>query len=229
MNDFGDKLMKEAKLLVAARSSSFKHKMTVKVWYKGRKQIQGLPKKAFQKTIGLIPVPMVGAAVNLAFDQAINKVHSKRQKSKTEKYKNMAANESKESLRKYAKFSAKNLKDLADKIDSNQVKLKDASTKFNATFNKYKQSHQVSAPTQEEIWKVGMALYERERYEDKVGVLIETTRTLLNDIEIYLDKCRSETADFEKVFAEDLNAMEPLIRQATEDSTRGKDGYGRLI
>jgi CHAT domain-containing protein len=119
-------IMKEARAQVAARSKSATHKVSTLALYSGRKQVRRAPKKVAASVGAAIPVPVVGSLLNAAVETALAKVGEARRAKKQAEYTEAARVENLESLRKSAKVGAKVVKDVADKIDTNMPKLRDA-------------------------------------------------------------------------------------------------------
>jgi hypothetical protein len=218
---WGKDFMPLARGQVANRADSMPHKIATVAWYTGRKQVLHAPSTALKVAVSLIPLPVVGSVLNAGIDQAINKVNSDRQAKKRAKYGQNAQPESVESLRKVAKADAKNLKTLGDALDRNQVKLKDAAKMQGVTMIRYVIAVGSSPPTstwKDAAWKAALAIYERERYEDKILILVEAARLALTAIEDYVKKSRTQTAELEGEFSKELDRLEQDLSPAPAGS-----------
>jgi hypothetical protein len=225
---WGEEFMVEARAQVAARARSVSHKISTLAWYTGRKQIRHAPKTVLQSAGGLIPVPLLGSVFNAAVEAAVTKVDSDRKAKKRAKYANYASAQNLSSLRKAAKADAKDLKTLAATIDGNQVKLKDAQGTQRSAMDGYFTAVRAGTVTKDHIWKAALAIYERERYEDKILVLVETARAGLKAIEDYVASSRAKTAELEEEFIEELDAIEDELLPRVQAPRNSVTAYGRL-
>lgn len=202
--------LEAAKQAVAERAASYSHRLLNHVWYKGRKQLHDAPKLALTSIGTLIPTPFVGGFINFAIDQAVEKVKADRAKGKAAEYSTLASAESLASLRKASKWEAKNLKDTADHIDKNHPKLKDAYQASETAWRAY-----VTAcggpdrvPDRDLAMALAQAIYNREHYEDKILVLVEVARNLLDKVEDYVSKSRGMTTEMERTLGSELDEID---------------------
>jgi hypothetical protein len=204
--------MEEARTAVASRSTSTSHKITTMVWFTARKQAMHAPRRAAGALGSLIPIPALGTMVDAAIGLAVQKVVASRQAAKVVKY--GAANPGYgEGLRKAAKSDAKDMKTLAEKLDGNMPKLKTATDALNTAIAALaaEATSGSQIPQKATMWKVAMALYERERYEDKMLVVVEVMKTRLKEIEDYLAACKAKTTKLEKDLTDEFDWYEAAL------------------
>jgi hypothetical protein len=205
---WGDEIMELAEQEVEKDWQRMPHKVATKVWYAGRKQLQGAPRKLAAKVGSFIPVPGLGSIVNAAIDVAYAKAVDARKKGKQGRYAIDAAEyQTLESLRKAAKFEAKSLKDTLEKIDTNQPKLKDASTALKTALDAFFTARVAKTPLNAPAWKVALALCQRKRYEDKILFLIGTAEGYLEDLKKYVLSSMEDSTELDKDFREELDLL----------------------
>ncbi|MBO0949943.1 hypothetical protein [Fibrella forsythiae] len=195
-----EEFMEEARAQVWIRSKSMPHKIGTMVWYTGRKKLIGGPKQ-FVKSVGsAVPVPVVSSIINAAIGAGVDKVAAARRRAKIEKGRGVAPKEDSTytgKLRTIAKHEAKGLKGVVEKIDSNFPKLRDSKSTL---VNHIAIVNNVDPPTKAQLWSVALAIYERERYEDKLELQLEAARAALAAIDEYVTASRNETAEIEAQF-----------------------------
>ena len=219
--------MEGARKQVALRSQSVSHKVATLVWFTGRKQLRHSPLTALKSAGSLIPIPVLGTVVNLAVSAAVDKVVLYRQSQKQAKYRDQASTDNAESLRKAAKSDAKDLKTVMEKIDENNAKLHAAATTLATAVQIYLSHSMAQTVTKDDVWKGALAIYERERYEDKLLVFVEMARKGLESEEKYLQTNRAQTVKLEADFMAELDAIEPQILDGIKAAPKG-GGYARI-
>jgi hypothetical protein len=223
-----EEFMKEARQTVAARNKTLTHKVRTMAWYTGRDVIRHAPESALKKVGAAIPFPGVGAAVNWGIDKAITKVQKARKAKKRVAYQLAAEGGDLEALRKHAKADAKDQTTLAEKIDSNLVKLKDAAQAADDAIGVFLR---VSPPTKESAWTLACALYDSQHYEDKLHVLVEKLKERLEAVEEYIEARRAKTVAQEEDLTVLLEEMEEAgvdIASQEQARPRSPSGDGRL-
>jgi len=205
--------MLEARQAVAAGRKETTKRISTMAWYAGRKYIQKAPLKALTAATSLVNIfPGAGTALTLAVETAVSKVDAARKRNKRAAYAAAAVgNTELDSLRKSAKADAKDQKNLIAKIDSNLVKLKDAiqrSETANVEFLNSAIREGQSLPTKDASWKMACAIYERQHYEDKLHVFVETMKERLQSVENYIDEARKQTIALEEDMTKNLDEME---------------------
>jgi hypothetical protein len=204
LESVGADILTDARIQVANESRSWSHRLKTKVWYTGRKTLRHLPGTIIGSAGSPVPIPVLGSVLNAALGAAVDKVHAQSLEAKKRKYRSVLADwpEEKEALRKLAKFEAKDLKAVAEKIDGNQPKLKDAGSSVTQALQAYNTS-----PTNDTAWNVAIALCEQERYINKLALLVQWAKAALKAIEDYLDKAREETLERQAGLVEALDKL----------------------
>lgn len=226
MPTMAEDFMEEARLSVERDSKTVTHKVRTMGWYAARKGVKSAPRKALQAVGGAIPVPGVGAAVNKVIEVALTKLDTARKLKKKVKYQQQASANHLESLRKAAKSHAKDTKTLAEKIDGNLVKLKDAAQAVTTAVNAFNMEVLRDAPTKEKAWDLACAIYGQAHYEDKLAVLVESVRGVLDDVSAYIDRSREQRQALEADLVETLEQF-PATVEASVGPVQS-NGYGQL-
>ena len=217
-----DDFMKEVRDVVAQRRNTLTQKAKTMAWYSGREALRHLPLTGLKSLGLLIPVPGVGAAVNLAIEAALAKVTMERAAAKRLYYQGMAVDEiDPERLRKAAKFDTKDHTQLSALADSNLVKLKDATTAVKTAiiaFEKSISDSESKSPSKEAVWNLAYALYDVKHYEDKIFVYVELMKERTKSLKTYLDASRKATSQYEANLIGLIDALEKSGKDLTSQT-----------
>jgi hypothetical protein len=212
MVEWVSEILNAARQEVAASRNNRYFKVVHKGYYLARKQLLHAPRTL--TTMAASHVPIVGGIAAQAVGVAVQYVVSQRQNMR----RSAAALErlsvaTDESFGEAAKWDAKDLKDVAAKIDSNQVKLSDTLTELNAAVDYYQRTWTVDNITQDAAPQMAFAIMKAEYYEDKILSQIMVARERLTVIEDYVLNSRASTLGHEIELVRDLtqlNNMPPV-------------------
>lgn len=180
----GDAMLGAAKEANRLNAGSLSHKIATKLKYTGRKQLIHAPQNVGLAALGKIP--FAGALISFGADWAVKKYSASLAEKKQANYKN-AVNQGGndlEDLRKQAKWDAKSLKDLCEKLDGNQVKLKHATEAFAKAYQHFCSNSSNDAA----IDGVLMAAAEQERYINKISLMLIAIAGATEHVQTYIDE-----------------------------------------
>ena len=185
------------------QSNTKLQQMKTSVWYKARKQLRGSPVQIIKSAAGF--VPLVGSAASVVVTVVASTVDGKIKQSKLASARaNATINADLGELRRLAKYEGKDLKEKIAKLESNQVKLKDAvkcsQTKINA-LSKGDNSF-------DELMDAAKSISSRMRYEMKILYMIEGIQQSIDNMKKYVDVNQENTFKVEGEFITFLQSVD---------------------
>jgi len=196
-------LMNMAYSAVMNQVDSKYYKIKTMAWYKARKTLRGSPLQGVQGLLG--QVPAVGSALSAAVGQAAQLLDARIKTSKLASARSDSVmNNSLGALRKSAKYEAKDLKDKVAKLDSNQVKLKDAFISSRTKIMALNKGNN----TFDDMLEAAKSISSRIRYEMKILYMIEDIESGLDQVKKYIDQSQNSTFKLEAWFIDWLQEVE---------------------
>jgi hypothetical protein len=197
-------ILASAEEQVTERNKSISHKVSNKLYYSLRKGIKHSA-KYLSKPASYVPVPGFGTVMDFAWGKLVEKVVNDRNAKKLQIANiNAAYYPTPENLRKAFKYNAKSFKDIAERIERNQPKLKDAVNKLISDNQDFSAKFGKGTLTSDEVWNVAYDLQDVKHYENKILAMIVGCKEILKTLEDAIIARQGETKKFEESFVDAL-------------------------
>lgn len=205
----GEDLLAVARIDTYNNSQSLAHKIKTSAWYAARKKVLHAPRVMGPKLLGTAAskIPVIGdvaeKVVNAGAEKIVQKVLDKQKADKTKTYREAIDKgiSDQEALRKNAKWEAKTVKGVIEKLEQNQVKLRDASNQMTQKVTKF-----IANPTDETVVAEALkAVCEEERYIEKLALLSAWAQAALEQIDAYISDARVTNLQAQKFMVDGIN------------------------
>lgn len=208
----GENLLAEAKEIVYNNRNTDLQRIKTSAWYTARKKLLHVPRNTFPQLLSaaISKIPLIGGAfssvTSFIAEKKIEDILNDRKKNKLAKYNGVLEGgvSSSEALRKCAKWEAKTLPELVEKIGSNLPKLRDAHNVREQKLKKFNDSPFDEAAVSDAL----KAIVNEEHYINKISLKVRVAQDALSKVENHLIDAMADNKEMQIEAVKLINYIE---------------------